>query len=50
MDDEGPPEMRNIQYDLSPEKMERIWVGVFCFCFIFSVLWLVIFLIFFVTV
>jgi len=25
VDEEGPPEMRNIQYDLSPEKMERIW-------------------------
>ena len=27
MDEEGPPEMRNIQYDLSPEKMEKIWVN-----------------------
>ena len=28
VDEDGPPEMRNIQYDLSPEKMEKIWVGV----------------------
>jgi len=25
VDDEAPPEMRNIQYDLSPERMEKIW-------------------------
>ena len=25
MDEDGPPEMRNIQYDLSPEKTEKIW-------------------------
>jgi len=25
VDDEAPPEMRNIQYDLSQEKMEKIW-------------------------
>ena len=25
VDDEAVPEMRNIEYDLSPEKMEKIW-------------------------
>ena len=25
-DEEGPQEQRNIQYDLDPEKMEKIWV------------------------
>jgi len=25
VDNERPPEMRNIQYDLSPERMEKIW-------------------------
>ena len=25
-DDDEPPQMRDIQYDLSPEKMEKIWV------------------------
>merc|ERR1719315_879645 len=25
VDDEEPPQMRNIEYDLSPEKMEKIW-------------------------
>jgi hypothetical protein len=27
VDEEMPPEMRHIQYDLSPERMERIWVS-----------------------
>ena len=27
-DDDGPKEQRNIQYDLDPEKMEKIWVSV----------------------
>ena len=26
VDNEEPPQMRNIEYDLSPEKMEKIWV------------------------
>jgi hypothetical protein len=26
VDDEIPQEMRNIQYDLSPERMEKVWV------------------------
>ena len=25
-DEDGPQEQRNIQYDLDPEKMEKIWV------------------------
>ena len=25
VDDEAPPVMRNIQYDLSPERMEKVW-------------------------
>merc|ERR1712212_364208 len=25
VDNEEPPQMRNIEYDLSPEKMEKIW-------------------------
>ena len=25
VDDEAAPEMRNMEYDLSPEKMEKIW-------------------------
>jgi len=25
VDEEAPPQMRNIQYDLSPEKMEKVW-------------------------
>lgn len=25
VDDEATPEMRNIEYDLSPERMEKIW-------------------------
>ena len=28
VDDEEPPQMRNIEYNLSPEKMEKIWVRV----------------------
>jgi len=27
VDDEPPPQMRNIEYDLSPERMEKLWVG-----------------------
>ena len=27
VDDEETPQMRNLEYDLSPEKMEKIWVG-----------------------
>ena len=27
VDDDEPPQMRNIEYDLSPERMEKIWVG-----------------------
>ena len=26
-DEDGPKEQRNIQYDLDPEKMEKIWVS-----------------------
>ena len=26
VDEDAPPEQRNIQYDLDPEKMEKIWV------------------------
>ena len=25
VDDEPTPQMRNIEYDLSPERMERVW-------------------------
>ena len=28
VDEERQQEFRNIQYDLDPEKMERIWVGI----------------------
>ena len=27
VDDDEPPQMRNIEYDLSPERMEKLWVG-----------------------
>ena len=27
VDDEPPPQMRNIEYDLSQERMEKLWVG-----------------------
>ena len=29
VDEERQQEFRNIQYDLDPEKMERIWVGIY---------------------
>ncbi len=29
VDDYDPPVMREIQYDLSPEKMQKVWVSYF---------------------